>query len=49
MKTPTIRDLYPRLSDQELAEAEDALERYVALVLRITERTLRDESQERDS
>ena len=36
--TPTIRDLYPNLSERELAEAEDNLERYLALVLRIFER-----------
>ncbi len=37
--TPTIHDLYPDLTDKELAEAEDNLERYLALVLRIFERT----------
>lgn len=36
--TPTIRELYPNLTDTELAEAEDYLERYLALVLRIFER-----------
>jgi hypothetical protein len=36
---PTIRDLYPHLSENELAEAEQILERYLALVLRIFERT----------
>ncbi len=36
--TPTIRDLYPHLSAAELLEAEDNLERYLALVLRIFER-----------
>lgn len=36
---PTIRDLYPRLSDKELIEVEETLERYLALVLRIFERT----------
>jgi hypothetical protein len=36
--TPTIRDLYPHFTEQELAEAEDNLERYLALVLRIFER-----------
>lgn len=35
---PTIRDLYPHLSEPELANAEANLERYVALVLRIFER-----------
>jgi hypothetical protein len=35
---PTIRDLYPHFTEQELAEAEDNLERYLALLLRIFER-----------
>ena len=35
----SIRDLYPHLTDKELAEAEDNLERYLALALRIFERT----------
>jgi hypothetical protein len=35
---PTIRDLYPGLSDDQLAEVEYTLERYLALVLRIFER-----------
>jgi len=34
----TIRDLYPDLSEKELAEAEDNLDRYLAIVLRIFER-----------
>jgi len=39
-KTPakTIRDLYPNLTDEQLAEVEDTWERYLALVLRIFER-----------
>jgi hypothetical protein len=37
-EAPTIRDLYPRLTDQELEEAEDNLERYLMLVLSIFER-----------
>ena len=35
---PTIRDLYPGLDDDQLAEVEYTLERYLALVLRIFER-----------
>ena len=35
---PTIRDLYPDLNEAELAQVEDSLERYLALVLRIFER-----------
>jgi hypothetical protein len=40
---PTIRDLYPNLTDAEFAEAEDNLDLYLALVLRIFER-VRSES-----
>jgi hypothetical protein len=36
--SPTIRDLYPNFTEQELAEAEDNLERYLTLVLSIFER-----------
>lgn len=32
---PTLRDLYPSLSDEELKEAEENLQAYVRLVLRI--------------
>ena len=35
---PTIRDLYPELNEAELKEAEENLDRYLALVLRIYER-----------
>jgi hypothetical protein len=34
----TIRDLYPHLSEDQLKEAEENLERYLELVLRIYER-----------
>lgn len=34
----TLRDLYPNLSDEQLAEVDDTWERYLALVLRIFER-----------
>jgi len=37
--TPTIRDLFPQLNEKELAQAEDNLDRYLTLVLRIFERT----------
>ena len=39
---PTIRDLYPHFTEQQLAEAEDNLERYLTLVLRIYERIQAD-------
>jgi hypothetical protein len=35
---PTIHDLYPNLSEKELAIAEDNLEQYLLLMLRIYER-----------
>jgi hypothetical protein len=35
---PTIRDLYPHFNEEQLAEAEDALDRYLEIVLRIFER-----------
>lgn len=35
--TVTIRELYPHLNQKELAEAEENLEKYLALVLRIFE------------
>ena len=35
---PTIRDLYPHFTDEQLAEAENAHDRYLAIVLRIFER-----------
>jgi|GEM_PF-1736683 len=35
---PTIRDLYPHFTEEQLAEAEDAHDRYLAIVLRIFER-----------
>lgn len=43
--TPTIQSLYPHLTEKELAEAEDNLERYLALVLRIFERIEADPAQ----
>jgi hypothetical protein len=36
--TPTIQDLYPHFTEKELHEAEDNLEQYLLLVLRIYER-----------
>jgi len=35
---PTIRDLYPHFTDEQLAEAEDAFDQYLAIVLRIFDR-----------
>ena len=35
---PTIRDLYPHFTDEQLAEAEDAFDQYLGIVLRIFDR-----------
>jgi len=40
--SPTLRDLYPNLSEDELQEAEKNLDRYIAVVLRIQERLRND-------
>jgi hypothetical protein len=37
-KPITIRDLYPHMSEEDLAAAEANLKRYVAVVVRIYER-----------
>ena len=37
-----IRDLYPRLNDEDLKEAEENLKQYVELELRVYERILAD-------
>jgi hypothetical protein len=39
---PTLRALYPHLTDEELRVAQDTLEQYIALVLRIYERVAAD-------
>ncbi len=36
--TPTLGELYPGLSADELAEAEENLDRYIAVVVRIQDR-----------
>jgi len=38
----TIRDLYPHLNDEQLKEAEENLERYLELTLRIYDRIRQD-------
>jgi hypothetical protein len=40
----TIRDLYPHFTDEQLAEAEDAFDQYLGIVLRIFDR-LQQEGQ----
>jgi len=42
---PTIRDLYPHFTEEELEEAEDNLERYLILVLGIFERRELEKSE----
>jgi hypothetical protein len=37
-KPPTIRDLYPDLTEEQLVEVEESLDRYIELVLRIFKR-----------
>ena len=39
---PELRDLYPGLSADELAIAEEAVDRYVALTARVHERLVGD-------
>jgi hypothetical protein len=39
---PTIRDLYPTLTEAELKEADENLERYLAFALRLYERIQAD-------
>jgi hypothetical protein len=40
--TITIRDLYPHLNDEQLKEAEENLDRYLELALRIYDRIRQD-------
>lgn len=44
---PTLKELYPELSNDELKEAEENLRRYVAVVLRIHDRLERKQSNGR--
>jgi hypothetical protein len=41
---PTLRDLYPNLSDVELLDVQDSLDQYAELLLRIYERICADPS-----
>ena len=45
---PTIRDLYPDYTEEQLQEAEENLERYIELVLRIYERRESEKSKGAD-
>jgi hypothetical protein len=38
----TARDLYPHLNEEQLKQAEENLERYIALQLRVYDRILAD-------
>ena len=46
MKTVTIRDLYPNLNDEQLAEVEDTWDRYLALVIRIYNRIIEEKGHD---
>jgi len=35
---PSLKDLYPHFTDEELKAAEEDLERYLAVMIRIAER-----------
>ena len=39
---PTLRDLYPDFTGEQLKEAEANLERYLAVMIRIAERLRRE-------
>ncbi len=41
-KPPTLRELYPHLTDEQLKEAEETLDQYVAFCLRVYERIKAD-------
>ena len=41
-KPPTIRDLYPHFTEEQLAEAEEAIDRYLEIVLCVFERRFPD-------
>jgi hypothetical protein len=41
-RAPTIRDLYPELSEEDLKEAEENLARYIAATLRLYEAIVAD-------
>ncbi len=45
---PTIRDLYPHLSDAELSEAAGNLDQYLLLVLKILKRVERQSNPHPD-
>lgn len=39
---PTFRELYPHLTDEQLRDAEDRFDRYIALAVRVFERLRND-------
>ena len=41
-RTPTIRELYPELNEEQLEKVEDNLDRYIESTLRVYERLLAD-------
>lgn len=42
IESPTLRELYPDLAEEDLASAAEVLDRYIDLVARITERLVSD-------
>ena len=44
----SIRDLYPQLSEEELAEAEQNLMNYLKVIVQIGERLARAQSRSKD-
>ena len=42
IESPTLRELYPDLKDEEIASAAEALDRYIDLLARITKRIVQD-------
>jgi hypothetical protein len=44
----SIRDLYPELNEEELAEAEENLMSYLKVIIGINERLAKEESRSKD-
>ena len=43
IESPTLRELYPDLEDEDIASTAEALDRYIGLIARITERIAQDQ------
>jgi hypothetical protein len=46
MKAPTLRDLFPTLNNDQLQEVEEMIDEYLALVVRIYERIIREKGHD---